>query len=223
MDFVGTLIWCLILIAVLLVLLFPGPRSDFVNLTQNYPYPMGMLKFALLGTMGELISWKIITGKWRIRNIRIWQKILVWAFLGFLFVAVFPLFSFGVEGLMKTGLLAGEGNRFITAFWKSFFMQAIFAFPFMIFHRITDTLIDRGELFKKWKLIDVYKNIDWENMFKIVGAAIVWFWLPVHTANFLLPPEFRLITAALLAIVLGMILGIAKRISVKKKEALWQV
>lgn len=216
MDFAGSVLWCMLLLAVLAVLAVPSTRTEFVNLTQTYPYPMGMLKFAILGTMGELIGWKIVTGKWRIRNIRIWQRILVWAFLGFVFAAVFPLFSYGVDGLLGIGLLAGKNSVLVQAFWKSFFMQAIFAFPFMIFHRITDTLIDSGELFRKWKLIEVYKNIDWDNMFKIVGSAIIWFWLPVHTVNFLLPPEYRLITAALLAIVLGMILGIAKRISIKK-------
>ncbi|MBN2363872.1 hypothetical protein JXL83_07050 [candidate division WOR-3 bacterium] len=216
MDFAGSVFWCLLLLAVLAVLAVPATRTEFVNLTQTYPYPMGMLKFAILGTMGELVGWKIVAGKWRIRNIRIWQRILVWAFLGFVFAAVFPLFSYGVDGLIGIGLLAGKNSVLAQAFWKSFFMQAIFAFPFMIFHRITDTLIDSGELFRKWKLIEVYKNIDWDNMFRIVGAAIIWFWLPVHTVNFLLPPEYRLITAALLAIVLGMILGIAKRISIKK-------
>ncbi|MBN1150342.1 hypothetical protein JXA84_03860 [candidate division WOR-3 bacterium] len=217
MDVALSIIWMLILAMVVAVLAFPGSREEFVELTKNYPYFMGALKFGLLGTMGELLSWKIVSGKWRLKNIRLWQRILVWAFLGVVFVAVFPLFSFGVEGLLQTGLLGGKGIKLLTAFWKSFFMQAIFAFPFMVFHRITDTLIDRGELFTKWKIVEVYEKIDWENMFKIVGAAIIWFWLPVHTLNFLLPPEFRLITAALLAIVLGAILGIAKRLSVKKQ------
>jgi hypothetical protein len=64
-------------------------------------------------------------------------------------------------------------------------------------------------------LIEVYRGIDWDNMFRIVGGAIVWFWLPVHTINFMLPAEFRVIVAALLAIVLGLILGVAKRKSLK--------
>ena len=88
----------------------------------------------------------------------------------------------------------------------------------MTFHRITDTLIERGRLFSKWPLIEVYKGIDWDNMFRIVGWSIIWFWLPVHTANFMLPAEFRVVIAALLAIVLGLILGFAKRKSVKNPK-----
>ena len=211
MQIIITVFWLLLLAAVLAVLGVPQSRDLFVSLTKAHPFLLGMAKFAMLGTMGELLSWKVVTGKWKLAGVRLWQRVIVWAFIGILLTIAFPLFSAGVEGLLEQGMLPGKGVNWLTAFWKSFFLQAVFAFPFMVFHRITDTLIDRGQLFSKWPYIEVYKNIDWDNMFRIVGWAIVWFWLPVHTINFMLPAEFRVIVAALLAIVLGLILGFAKR------------
>jgi hypothetical protein len=216
MELLITLCWTLILAGVLAVLGVPASRDSFVAVTRAHPYLMGMAKFALLGTMGELLSWKVVSGKWRLAGVRLWQRALVWAFIGIMITVMFPLFSAGVDGLLVLGYLPGKDLGWLTAFWKSFFLQAVFAFPFMIFHRITDTLIERGRLFSKWPLIDIYKGIDWDNMFRIVGWSIIWFWLPVHTANFMLPAEFRVVIAALLAIVLGLILGFAKRKSVNK-------
>jgi len=216
MQLVITLTWLLLLAGVLAMLGFPQSREVFVSLTRSHPYLMGMAKFALLGTMGELLSWKVVSGKWKLTGVRLWQRVLVWAAIGVMLTIAFPLFSAGVEGLLAQGILPGKGVKWLTAFWKSLFLQAVFAFPFMAFHRITDTLIERGELFKKWPFVEVYKNIDWDNMFRIVGGAIVWFWLPVHTINFMLPPEFRVIVATLLAIVLGLILGYAKRLAAGK-------
>ena len=216
MELLISFCWMLILAGVLAVLGFPASREVFVAATRAHPYLMGMAKFALLGTMGELLSWKVVSGKWKLSGVRLWQRALVWAVIGVMLTIAFPLFSAGVDGLLAQGYLPGKTLPWLTAFWKSFLLQAMFAFPFMTFHRITDTLIERGKLFSKWPLIEVYKGIDWDNMFKVVGTSIVLFWLPVHTVNFMLPAEFRVIVAALLASVLGLILGFAKRKSVKK-------
>lgn len=219
MELLISLSWLMLLGGVLAVLGVPASRDVFVTLTQAHPYLMGMAKFALLGTMGELLSWKVVSGKWRLSGVRLWQRALVWAFIGIIITISFPLFSAGVDSLLSQGYLPGAGVVWLTGFWKSFFLQTVFAFPFMTFHRITDTLIERGKLFSKWPLIEVYRNIDWDNMFRIVGWSIIWFWLPVHTVNFMLPAEFRVIIAALLAIVLGLILGFAKRKSTQKPAA----
>ena len=52
-------------------------------------------------------------------------------------------------------------------------MNLIFAFPMMVFHRVTDTLIEHGELFNLWPLVEVFTGIDWHNMSRIVGAAFL--------------------------------------------------
>jgi len=201
----------MVLTAVVSVLSIPESREVFKTLTLSHPYAMGFLKIAILGTMGELLGGRIVTGRWRLSGIRLHQRTLVWGFLGLVFTAVFPLFSFGVDGLLEVGLVPGAGSALAAAFWKSVFLNLIFGFPMMVFHRITDTLIGRGELFGIWHLADVTESIDWRNMFRIVGAACLWFWIPAHTITFLLPPEFRVVSAALLAVILGAILGFAKK------------
>jgi len=203
--------WFVVLAAVVAVLSIPESREIFKTLTLSHPYAMGFLKIAILGTMGELLGGRIVTGQWRLTGVRLPQRALVWGFLGLVFTAVFPLFSFGVDGLLEVGLIPGAGSALATAFWKSVFLNLIFGFPMMVFHRITDTLIGRGELFGIWPLADVTGSIDWRNMFRMVGAACFWFWIPAHTITFLLPPEFRVVSAALLAVVLGAILGFAKK------------
>jgi hypothetical protein len=208
-------VWLALLAAVVAILGLDFSRELFVEATRAHPYVMGFVKIALLGTMGELLGGRIVTGRFRLSGIRLHQRALVWGFLGIVFTVVFPVFSFGVEGALRVGLLPGHGHVLAHAFWKSFFMNLIFAFPMMVFHRITDTLIERDELFTVWPLVDVFTSIDWKNMFRVVGLACLWFWIPAHTGTFMLPPEFRVISAALLAVVLGFILGLAKRLSAK--------
>ncbi|MRR10488.1 hypothetical protein EG831_10545 [bacterium] len=212
-----TLAWSLLLAAVLAMLAVPASREAFVAATRAHPLLLGMAKFALLGTMGELLSWKVVTGRWRFSGMRLPQRVLAWACYGVLFTLAFPLFSHGVDGMLAQGLLPGRGVPLLASFWKSFFMQFYFAFLFMSFHRLVDTLIDRGLLFRRWPVVDTFLAIDWGNMIRVVGWSLVWFWLPVQTLNYLLPPEYRVVTAALLAIALGLILGIAKRMSAAKK------
>lgn len=212
-------VWFLLLAGVVAVLAVPDTRHEFKEATRAFPYTLGFFKIAVLGTMGELLGGRIVTGGWTLSGIRLHQRVLVWGVLGWIFTAVFPLFSYGVEGLLEVGMIPGEGSVVAAAFWKSFFMNLIFAFPMMVCHRVTDTLIERGELFGVWPLVDVYTSIDWKNMFRIVGAACLWFWTPAHTVTFLLPTEFRVVCAALLAVVLGAILGFAKKRAMAGLEA----
>lgn len=204
-------VWLVVLAAVVAVLSIPESREIFKTLTRSHPYVMGFFKIAVLGTMGELLGGRIVTGKWLLKGIRLPQRALVWGFLGIVFTAVFPLFSFGVDGLLDAGLIPGAGSVLAAAFWKSFFLNLVFGFPMMVFHRVTDTLIDRGDLFEIWPLAEITGSLDWRNLYRIVGAACLWFWIPAHTITFLLPPEFRVVSAALLAVILGAILGFAKK------------
>jgi len=206
-----TAIWVTFLAGVVAVLSFPQSRTIFVAATVAFPFTMGFFKIALLGTMGELLGARIALGQWCLSGIRLWQRALVWGVLGWVFTVVFPLFSFGVDGLLAKGLIPGEGSAVAAAFWKSLFMNLIFAFPMMVSHRITDTLIERGQLFSVWPLVDVFTGIDWKNMFRIVAFSCLWFWIPAHTFTFTLPPEYRVVCAALLAVALGCILGLAKK------------
>lgn len=206
-----SLAWAALLGAIVVLLTLPGFRAEFEAATRAHPYLLGFFKIALLGTMGELLGKRLARGAWQLRGIRLAQRVLVWGVLGVVFAATFPLFSFGVDGLLAQGLLPGGGVPVAAAFWKSTFMNLVFAPPMMVSHRVTDSLIDRGQLFSRWPLVEVFVGIDWKGMFRVVFAACLWFWIPAHTVTFSLPPEYRVLSAALLAIALGFIMGIANR------------
>jgi len=148
-------------------------------------------------------------------------RFIIWGFIGMTFALVFSLFGSGVASVMKKGALLPaikEGSITYTilfAFFTSTFMNLIFAPTFMAFHRITDTYIDlgNGKLNEicKVKLFDVVKSIDWYGYLSfIVCKTIPFFWIPAHTVTFILPEEYRVLTAALLSIVLGAILAVSK-------------
>lgn len=187
----------------------------FVTLTNSHPILMGFIKFFILATFGELLGRKIATKKWQLSGIAIEQRALIWGLFGVSFSFVFPIFSFGVDGLIRIGLLPifsdGIFQTLSVSFWKSFWINLIFAFPFMTLHRITDTLIDQRGLFKRWPFLKIWKALDWDSMWKGVAPTILWFWLPAHTITFSLPNEFRILVAALLGVILGVILSILKQ------------
>lgn len=188
--------------------------SLFITLTNTYPIIMGFIKFFLLATLGDLIARRIVSGSWTSKKMFLLERAFVWGMLGVLFTFIFPIFSAGVDALISKNLLpvfvTEPFGSISTAFWKSFWINMIFAFPMMVFHRITDTLIDQRKLFKKWPFLKIWKGIDWDNMWKVVAPTILWFWIPAHTVTFYLPPEFRIIMAAALSTCLGAILSFSK-------------
>lgn len=213
MQIVIWILWFLMLAAVAVGLLVE-PMASWVKQMSGFtghPYLMGFTKFVILGTMGELLGARIATGRWRLRGIRLWQRALVWGVIGVMLALVIPLFSGGVEDLLEKGYLPGKGNELLEAFYKSTLMNLLFGFEMMVFHRMTDTLIGRGRLFSVWPVVETWAAIDWKNMFRVVGGAVLWFWIPAHTVTFSLPPEYRVAAAALLGIALGLIMGFSSR------------
>ncbi len=213
-----TAVWVLLLAAVVAMLSIESSRDAFAALTRQHPFLLGIAKIALLGTMGELLGGRIVLGRWKLRGIRLGQRVAVWGLLGAVFTVVFPLFSAGTEGLLQAGLLPGRESALAAAFWKSTLTNLLFGFPMMVFHRITDTLIDRGRLFRVWPLVTLVPTLDWHSLLRVAGFSLIWFWIPAHTVTFTLPAEFRVVSAALLAVVLGFILGLAKRLAQKRAE-----
>ena len=128
---------------------------------------------------------------------------------------IFDEVDSGVGGAVKKGLLfAGDGmaGAVLTAFFISASMNLTFGPVFMAAHRMTDTYIDmRAEgLSPTWP--QVVAKIDWRGFITfVVAKTIPFFWIPAHTATFLLPPEYRVLSAAYLSIALGAILSYARR------------
>ena len=87
----------------------------------------------------------------------------------------------------------------------------------MTLHKITDTHIlatggtMRG-LFSPIPMGEILQNINWKVQWGFVfKKTIPLFWFPAHTVTFLLPEDMRVIFAALLGVVLGLILAVAAR------------
>jgi hypothetical protein len=90
-------------------------------------------------------------------------------------------------------------------------MNLTFGVAFMAAHRISDALLDN--LAAGVPGFDAaVRRVDWPAFFTfVVGRTIPLFWIPAHTVTFLLPTQYRVLVAALLSIVLGVVLTVAGR------------
>ena len=125
-------------------------------------------------------------------------------------------------------------SRLLTAFYISAIMNLTFGAVFMAAHRVTDTYIDsvftgrkqavdanrQGTAIggqrtttdkKRPTIAGVISTIDWPGFLKfVVCKTIPLFWIPAHTITFMLPDQYKVLFAASLSIVLGLILSYAK-------------
>ena len=196
---------------------------------REYGWALSFVKFAVLATMGEALGLRIQKGVYHEPGFGLMPRAVVWGFLGILIYFAFGIFSKGVPAMLEslgwhdaTQILAkgSLGARIGVAFAISVFMNIFFAPLMMTLHKITDTHIlynngVMGALFKKIEVANLLKNLNWEVHWHLVlKKTIPLFWIPAHTLTFLLPSEYRVLFAALLGIVLGVILSFANRVKV---------
>jgi hypothetical protein len=221
----GTLIWVTLIAIFAAFLIIPQTHTLFVNTTKAHPYLMGFVKFAILSTMGEFLAARIVSGRWQMVKGML-PKMFIWGILGVLIVMMFSIYADGVSGAINKGLLwtGGPAGGFLAKLLKAFYISAImnltFAPVFMASHRITDTWIDArfarenvaGNIAGKGISVSkIISTVDWGGFMKfVVGKTIPLFWIPAHTITFLLPDTYKVIFAASLSIVLGLILSLAK-------------
>ncbi|PKO97103.1 MAG: hypothetical protein CVU12_02210 [Bacteroidetes bacterium HGW-Bacteroidetes-7] len=209
----GTILWISVIAAIGVFLALPATREIFTAATNKHPYIMGFIKFAILATMGEFLAARLIFKRWvMIKGLL--PKMVIWGVLGVLIVLMFSLYTSGVNGAVEKGLLfTGQGYlaKILIALYISIIMNLTFAPAFMASHRITDVYIDKIYSGEKSTLSKVISEIDWGGFLKfVVGKTIPLFWIPAHTITFLLPDEFKVIFAASLSIILGLILSFAR-------------
>jgi hypothetical protein len=111
-------------------------------------------------------------------------------------------------------------NKLWVALAVSIAMNTIFAPVFMTFHKITDAHIAENGGSLKALITPIpmarrFSELNWQAQWGFVfKKTIPFFWYPAHTITFLLPPEQRVLFAALLGIALGVLLAI----SIKKNK-----
>ena len=107
--------------------------------------------------------------------------------------------------------------KVLVAFAVSVSMNTIFAPVFMTLHKITDThiLATGGTLagfFTPIPMRKIMTGLNWGVLWGFVfKKTIPFFWFPAHTLTFLLPGNMRVLCAALLGVVLGILLAVAAR------------
>ena len=195
------------------------------GLYSNHPLFVSFLKFALLATMGELLGLRIQTGKYFKKGFGVIPRAVVWGLLGIFIYIAFVIFSSGtvvfsekVIGLENApAILHGAltWQKVLIAFLISTFLNTMFAPVFMTIHKITDThIINNGGTLKSIitpiKVKEIITNLNWKVQWDFVfKKTIPLFWIPAHTINFCFPEQFRILNAAILGIVLGVILAFA--------------
>jgi hypothetical protein len=218
------LVFLTTVIAVFALFMFVKPVTDwYLQFNKEHGMVMSFFKFALLATLGEVIALRIKTGNYNEPGFGIIPRMIVWGFLGLAINLAFNIFATGAPAFLAyMGLkeaphaMAGSftGLKLLDAFTISATMNLIFAPVMMTFHKITDTHIiaNGGTISGFLKPIPfgpILKGINWDVMWNFIfKKTIPFFWIPAHTITFLLPPEFRVLFAALLGIALGLILAI---------------
>ncbi len=184
---------------------------------------MSFFKFAVLATLGEVIGLRISAGVYNRKGFGILPRAIVWGVLGMGINMAMIIFSNGTPAFlqylgMKEAAEAMAGglswSKLVVAFSISVAMNSIFAPVFMTLHKITDTHIlnNGGTLrgfFTPIKVREIMMNLNWGVLWGFVfKKTIPLFWFPAHTITFLLPGNMRVLFAALLGVVLGVLLAI---------------
>ncbi len=204
---------------------FPSVLEAYKAFNQQHGMIMSFVKFAILATTGEVIGLRIKTGRYNQPGFGIPARAMVWGLLGLTIQMAFIIFSqgaprfleyMGVEGaadiLQSPGL---SSAKLLVAFTISTTMNLIYAPIMMTLHKITDTHIEQNNgrlssLLKPISMGSILSGINWHVQWNFVfKKTIPFFWIPAHTITFLLPPEYRVLFAAVLGIVLGILLAMA--------------
>lgn len=195
------------------ILIIPASREVFKTLSSTHVYIMGFVKFAILATAGELLAVRLARGEWTLPSY-VWARFLIWGVIGVWITYMMKIFGAGVDVLMQQGLLPHAQNALFNSFIKAFFISATmnlsFGPTFMALHKCSDTYLDiRATGRKKIGLGLIIHKVDWERFASFTLLKTVpLFWIPAHTATFMLPAEYQVAAAALLSVALGIILNI---------------
>lgn len=218
----GDLIWAGMLFFWISILVIPTSREHFIEITELHPYMAGFVKYSILATMGDLLAMRIVNKQWTVPK-SIFAKSVIWGIIGIMVTLVFVVYMEGTVAAQKAGRLPFQGVIFARALFGSAIMNVTFGPIMMTFHRFTDMFIDLKNEDKKRKvtLSDLVEKNDWHSLVEFAWMkTCIFFWIPVHTLVFLMPPQYRVVASAFLSIVMGLMLAYIKMgKNQNKKEA----
>jgi hypothetical protein len=219
-----------IVLAILLFTVVPDAVPVLGEFAEAHAFVMSFLKFAILGTLGEMIALRIATKRYHNPGFGMMPRFLIWGGIGLVIHTAFIIYATGTPNLLvglgfslpHDALVQGDFlTRLGLAFSISALMNILFAPLFMLAHGVVSMHIEKtgGSLwgfFSPINISNLLAGIDWNMVWGFVfKKTIPFFWIPAHTITFLLPPELRVLFAAALGIVLGVILAFA---SLKRNE-----
>ena len=232
-DLIFIVLFAIIILPFLPLGFLKNFQSSFLY-NEDYWLYTSFLKFALLATLGEVIGLRIRTGNYTEKGFGLVPRMIVWGFLGITIKIAFVVFAAGIPTLVEkyfgvagakdsmafTDVFEASDNglggvRFLSAFLISTFMNLTYAPVMMTFHKITDLHIIQtgGSLSKFFTPIPIRKifpTINWDMQWNFIfKKTIPIFWIPMQTINFMVASEYRVVIAAFLGIVLGVLLSVA--------------
>ncbi|MCB9013631.1 MAG: Mpv17/PMP22 family protein [Bacteroidales bacterium] len=206
--------------------LFPDLLNFYKQFNAAHGMLMSFIKFSILATMGESIGLRIRSGRYNAKGFGIIPRAIVWGFLGMSVKIAFIIFGAGAPAFLEymgmdnaTGIIKGPLNpsKLLVSFTISTSLNLFYAPVLMTFHKITDIHISstggtlKG-LFTPIKFAEIFPAIDWKLQWDFIfKKTIPLFWIPMQTINFLFPPEYQILFAALLGIALGVLLALASQ------------
>ncbi len=232
-DVIFVLIFCLIVTPFLPFPFLKDFQSNYLYNESQWLWT-SFVKFALLATMGEVIGLRIKAGVYLQKGFGLIPRMIVWGFLGLSIKIAFVVFAagvpafvekyFGINGAkdamaFKDIFAASEngffGTRLFSAFMISTIMNLFYAPVMMVFHKITDLHIinNGGTISGFFRPLDFERNfsqINWKMQWGFIfKKTIPLFWIPMQTITFSVASEYRVVIAAFLGIVLGVLLSVA--------------
>lgn len=217
----------LILAIFLPFFLFDAVYEWYKEFNAAHGMVMSFLKFGILATLGEMLGSRISTGNYCPKGFGVFPRMIVWGILGMginmamiIFSKGTPLFLeyLGMDGASKMLDVAQfSWAKLVVAFSVSVAMNTIFAPVFMTLHKITDTHIAKYNGTLKafthpLQMGEIMAGLNWRVQWGFVfKKTIPFFWYPAHTITFMLPSELRVLFAAILGVVLGVLLAVAAK------------
>lgn len=198
--------------------------NTYTSFNANHGMITSFIKFAILATFGEMLALRIREGEYYKADFGVLPKFIIWGLLGLTIKMAFIIFATGVPNFLEYMGIKGAASalnnsnlsiKLLTAFSISLVMNVVYAPVMMLTHKITDMHIathdgKTNSLIKPINIGSILKAIDWDVFWGFVlKKTIPFFWIPAHTITFLLPSDFRVLFAAILSIMLGLILSLA--------------
>ena len=222
-------LWFGLLVLALFLPFFLSPALYDLYRAFNASHGMVMsfIKFAILSTLGEMLGHRLSTGAYTSPIFGVAPRMVVWGLLGMAINMAMIIFSKGTPLFLEQMGMSGAVEAFLSPVfsWEkllvalsvSVAMNTIFAPLFMTFHKVTDAHIAASggslrALITPIPMAERLASIDWQRQWGFVfKRTIPLFWYPAHTITFLLAPDYRVLFAALLGVVLGVLLSLSVR------------